>query len=99
MTYTPKESTQYRLIAAAHAKHAMTQSPLLFPWRTSVSLEVHFFRDSNRKCDLDNLLKNILDGLTTAKLWLDDSQVVSIEATKNIDRSNPRAEITVTLEP
>lgn len=35
-----------------------------------------------QKPDLDNLLKSTLDALTSAGLWVDDSQIAHIDATK-----------------
>ncbi len=40
-----------------------------------VALRVEVFPPDHRVRDLDNVLKSILDALTYAGLWLDDSQV------------------------
>jgi crossover junction endodeoxyribonuclease RusA len=41
--------------------------------RLSVSIDVH--PPDNRRRDLDNVLKALLDACTKAGLWLDDSQI------------------------
>lgn len=40
-----------------------------------VNIELYFRRPDNRKRDLDNGLKCILDTITEAKIWQDDSLV------------------------
>lgn len=48
------------------------------------------------KPDLDKLLRGVLDGLTEAGVFHDDSQVVSVVATKVYTPTPPGARITVT---
>jgi crossover junction endodeoxyribonuclease RusA len=38
-------------------------------------LEVYLFPPDNRKRDLDNYMKGLLDAATHARLWIDDSQI------------------------
>ena len=38
-------------------------------------LEVYLFPPDRRKRDLDNYMKGLLDSVTQAKMWVDDSQV------------------------
>jgi len=45
-----------------------------------------------RRVDLDNLAKIPLDALNELA-WEDDSQIVSLIASKHLDRDNPRTEI------
>lgn len=51
-----------------------------------------YFKDTRRR-DLDNI-KGLIDALSGV-LWVDDSQIVSLHITKNIDRQRPRVEITI----
>jgi len=64
------------------------ESPVTGPLR----VRLRFFRDSMRRVDLDNLAKIPLDALNELA-WEDDSQIVSLIASKHLDRDNPRTEI------
>ena len=37
---------------------------------------------ADRKPDLDNLIKSVMDGISRAGLWVDDARVVSLSAAK-----------------
>ena len=43
-----------------------------------LKVEIEAWRPDNRKRDLDNLLKAVLDGLTHAGVYNDDSQIVDL---------------------
>lgn len=47
----------------------------LFAKEVKVSMLIEAYPPDRRKRDLDNILKPILDGLTHAKVYADDSQV------------------------
>lgn len=97
IAFTPKESRDYQALVAAHAVQAMARlGRRLFPLTGPIRLSATFVRDSERRCDLDNLLKSVLDGLTLAKLWEDDSQVVELLALKRTSKSD--AGIAVVVE-
>ena len=49
-----------------------------------VRMQIKVYADSNRKRDVDNNLKALLDALTHAKVWIDDYQVKAI----SIERMN-----------
>lgn len=51
------------------------------PFSCPVSVVCVFAMPTKRRVDIDNLLKALLDGLNGAA-WLDDSQVVRVDATK-----------------
>ncbi len=95
LAYTPKESLQYQakvaVFARVAARKAGAELPLLGPLRITAA----FVRDSNRRCDIDNLEKSILDGLTKARIWQDDSQVVEVHKLKTVDQRFARAEILI----
>jgi len=57
----------------------MEQDAEPFPAAARLAVEVVFYRENRRRCDLDNLLKSALDALTGAA-WADDSQVDQIAA-------------------
>lgn len=55
-----------------------------------------FFVPDRRRRDIDNMLKNVLDGLVGV-VFKDDAQVVGIHETfKRLDRANPRTELRLT---
>jgi Holliday junction resolvase RusA-like endonuclease len=64
------------------------ETPVTGPLR----VRLRFFRDSMRRVDLDNLAKIPLDALNELA-WKDDSQIVSLIASKHLDRDEPRTEI------
>lgn len=64
------------------------ETPVTAPLR----VRLRFFRDSMRRVDLDNLAKIPLDALNELA-WKDDSQIVSLIASKHLDRDDPRTEI------
>lgn len=50
---------------------------------------------ARRGCDLDNRVKPLLDALKGV-CWNDDVQVAAIRFTRDLDRDNPRVELTIT---
>ncbi|MDR6172622.1 RusA family crossover junction endodeoxyribonuclease [Curtobacterium sp. SORGH_AS_0776] len=64
------------------------ESPVTGPLR----VRLRFFRENMRRVDLDNLAKIPLDALNKLA-WVDDSQIMSLIASKHLDRDNPRTEI------
>lgn len=60
--------------------------------RFGILIELHF--ETRRKCDIDNRVKPLLDALTRAGVWSDDSQVDEIVVTREtIDKERPRADV------
>lgn len=57
-----------------------------------IDLRVELFFGDNRKRDIDNYNKILLDAFTGI-LWEDDSQIQSLLIVKNKDIKNPRIEI------
>lgn len=55
-------------------------------------------RPDNRRRDLDNLTKALLDGLTHAGLWEDDSQIVDMHIAWSKKDGNECAEVMVEVE-
>ncbi len=89
VAFTPKTSRDHQAVIAVHAKSVMKfLGARNFPLEGPLRLSAAFVRDSERRCDLDNLLKSVLDGLTLAKLWGDDSQVVELLATKKTSKTD-----------
>jgi len=61
----------------------------------AIGIEIYFFVP-NKKSDLDNLLKGLLD-ILTGIIYKDDSQIYAIHCYKVIDKQRPRIEIEVML--
>jgi len=47
-------------------------------YKGKMKVEIEAFRPDNRRRDLDNLLKAVLDGCTHAGVWEDDSNIVDL---------------------
>lgn len=65
-------------------------------WKLDSEFHVHatfYVKDLVRR-DIDNLEKNILDGMNGI-VWNDDSQVVKVTKEKRLDRARPRVDVTV----
>ncbi len=62
------------------------------PLKGDIDLRVELFFGDNRKRDIDNFNKILLDAFTGI-LWEDDSQIQSLLIVKNKDIKNPRIEL------
>jgi Holliday junction resolvase RusA-like endonuclease len=70
--------------------------PFWTPVETLVGLTVRFYRETRVRADIDNLVKLIQDALNR-HLYLDDVQIVRLEATKEYaGKGNGRTVVTVT---
>lgn len=77
-----KESYQWQIKSQYKGK------PLI----KDIDLRIELFFGDNRKRDIDNYNKILLDAFTGI-LWEDDSQIQSLLIIKNKDIKNPRIEI------
>jgi len=85
---------QYERDAGWFLKNGRAE-PIDFP----VNVECRFYRDSDRRCDLTNLLEAIDDILVKYKILADDNfKIISGHDGSRVfvDRDNPRTEITIT---
>lgn len=85
--YTPARTRQYETKVRIAARHL----PCL---DGPVKVRATFYREDAVPCDLDNLLKSILDGINR-QAFKDDRQIVWLEGVKLIDRERPRAEVEI----
>lgn len=85
--YTPRRTRDYENRVRMWSRNV----PRL---KGDVKVICTFYREDAQPCDLDNLVKSILDPLN-GRAFADDRQVVWLEAIKTIDRENPRAEVQV----
>ena len=57
-------------------------------------VELLFWRSNKIRCDIDNLIKAVLDALNGV-VWKDDDQIIHLVAYKNYNKERPRVEIVV----
>jgi Holliday junction resolvase RusA-like endonuclease len=81
--YTKPEDKQ------AEKETAGVLRALGYPEQGNVAVVCHFFRDTTRRVDGDNLLKHVLDA-ATGVLWVNDDQVTAQVALMALDRARPR---------
>ena len=60
-----------------------------------VEVEITYYFGNRRKNDIDNFSKVILDSITDAGIWEDDSQIAKMTIIKKYDKENPRIEIQI----
>lgn len=87
-TVVSKEAREYKELA----KHLAMQQGVK-PLDGELHVELRLFRPK-RIGDLDNYIKVLFDAMNGVA-WGDDSQVVSILASRYDDKGNPRVEIEV----
>lgn len=86
-TYTEKRSKDYQRLVADHARLAGAVAT-----EDELAVALAFYRATARRCDIDNLTKNVLDGLMGVA-FEDDAQIVKLTAEKRVDRERPRTEV------
>jgi len=90
--YVIRKISEYKkLIACVVQQHIkeVTEKP--------VKMMVEFYRSDQRRVDLDNLLRPVLNALKGV-VWKDDSQISEITAIKEIDKDNPRVKFWIEIE-
>ena len=86
--YTPFKTRAYEKKVHWYARQAGKR------FSGPVVVEIEFYRQNGVDCDIDNLAKSILDGLT-GSVFDNDTQVVGLVLWKRRDSTHPRAEIAV----
>jgi Holliday junction resolvase RusA-like endonuclease len=89
--YQPKRLTEWQENIGWVAKEAMGIRP---PIKSDAEVWIAFYRKDNRRVDLDNLSKAVLDACNGI-IWEDDRQVTQLHLSKYKDKDNPRVEITI----
>ena len=90
--YNPTETTDAEELIQAYYRQAApgTQMDEESYWR----VDCVFYTANRAKRDLDNLAKLVLDALS-GLIWKDDCRVWTLNLCRQIDKGNPRTEITV----
>ena len=79
-TLLSKKGRQYRKQAAAEM---LAQGVTFANLKGRIAVQLKAYPPDRRDRDLDNLPKSILDALTHAKVWADDSQVDDLRITRH----------------
>lgn len=87
--YTPTKTRDYERLVASCALHAGAK-----PKTGPVHITLAIFWPDRRSRDADNVLKSIQDGLNSIA-YDDDRQVIGFTVTTELDRSKPRAVVSV----
>jgi Holliday junction resolvase RusA-like endonuclease len=92
-TYLPAKSRKYQSLVATYADTAAEQAGWLIDIDHRYAIDIRVYRQALRG-DWDNFAKSICDGLKGVA-WPDDRQVLSALVQLELDRANPRVEVTV----
>lgn len=66
------------------------------PLKGDVRLSIVFFHGDNRKRDIDNFTKGLLDSMNGI-IFTDDNQITELYLRKEIDKGNPHVTIEILL--
>lgn len=95
-TFTPKATLAFEKEVGFHLRRAMTVKK---PSLAEVKVVLILYLSHKRRCDIDNLIKAILDS-ANGIVWKDDAQVVELHARLHRGSATPGFYIEVnTLEP
>ena len=93
LPYPPSVNTYYTTVAGRRVLSAKgrqykelvwaeTRGSLCFPACVRLSVSIALYPPDKRRRDLDNTLKSLLDALTAASVWADDSQIDELTVTR-----------------
>jgi Holliday junction resolvase RusA-like endonuclease len=98
ITYKNKHDVDFQALVAGHAQQgiAIWSVGKQSRWLTGGEFEViaEFHVHDLRRRDIDNLEKNLLDGMNGV-VYRDDSQVVAVRKCKRLNREDPRVVVSV----
>jgi Holliday junction resolvase RusA-like endonuclease len=92
--FTPAKQRAYQATVRYHALAARPRGPWLPSKASRYRVDVEAFLPDERRRDLDNVAKTILDALNGV-LYLDDSQITTLLVATHVDRERPRVEVRV----
>lgn len=87
--------------AAYHIAKAKGECPSKAIEGDEIHVRLVLFPPNNRRYDVDNRIKAVLDALTHVGLWHDDSQIRSVNAWKwyRAEKEHPRVEVEIRVYP
>ena len=92
--FTPAKQRAYQASVKMHALAARPRGPWLPSKHARYRVDVEAYLPDERRRDLDNVAKTILDALNGV-LYLDDSQITTLLVATHVDRERPRVEVRV----
>lgn len=90
--FTPAKQRQYQQLVRFHALAARPRGPWLPSKASRYRVDVEAYLPDERRRDLDNIAKTVLDALNGV-LYLDDSQITTLLVATHVDRERPRVEV------
>jgi len=102
VSYTPPETVAYqRAVRTAAWAKLVTAGVHGWPLDARYRVKIACYFANDRRRDIDNLSKSVLDALAATKknltgaLYADDTQVVELSVLKLLDREHPRTLVRV----
>jgi len=92
--YTPRKSKEYKELVASYIRSKYRHAP---DENNKFGLKATFYRSNKQRIDIDNLIKNLMDGITIASVWKDDSQLQELSAEIFLADKEPRVVFTLYL--
>ena len=89
--FTPTRTKDYEALVKAHARRAVKPG---WPMDCTYEIALDFARATADRCDIDNLIKSVLDAMNGV-VYDDDWQVSKLAVTKVVDRANPGVTVRV----
>lgn len=77
---------------------AYAAKPKGWPMRCEYEVAIHAVRARRGRGDCSNIAKSTEDGLNGV-VWTDDERVAVLRVTRDLDKFNPRTEVTITAIP
>lgn len=93
-TFQSDKDRHYQFLLARVASMAIARAQYKWLRDGEMSICIRAYRSTLRRCDVDNVAKNVMDALTEIA-YKDDSQVSSLHVVRDIDRERPRVEIVI----
>lgn len=93
--YTPSETCAYERLVGIHALAARQR--LHDPWprdARAYAVTIRIFEPPKARGDLDNYVKSLADGMQSV-LYGTDRRIRKLNASVDVDRERPRAEIEI----